>query len=92
MTICFKNDKIIMSFPNSSKTGKKPPINIPAEDIGTKIRNSLVEAKTVLQLLEKHYNDNKNIKDSITSALEALSAAVFLSLEINKDPVGSVHK
>ncbi len=85
MTICFKNDKIIMPLQNFSMSRKKIPINIPEEDLGAKIRNNLVEIKTVLQLLEKHYKGNTDIKNLITSSLESLSSVVFLSLEINKN-------
>ena len=59
--------------------------NIPKENIGAKIRNNLVEVKTVLQILEKNYKENTDIQKLIYSSLQSISDTVFLSFEIDQD-------
>ncbi len=66
-------------------TPSKQYHNIPKENIGAKIRNNLVEVKTILQILEKKHAKNTDLQKLILSSLQSISDTVFLSFEINQE-------
>jgi len=82
MSICFKNGKLVTCREIPLKCKKNQRISIPDENLGSRMRNNLVEANTVLQLLEKQNLPNKNL---VTSALKSLSTAISISREMEKE-------
>lgn len=58
--------------------------NLPKEDTGTKIRNSLVSPKTALDLLAKHYKGKRVSKDFIEMASKDIDKVVKLSKSYRK--------
>lgn len=58
--------------------------NLPKEDIGAKIRNSLVSPKTALDLLAKHYKGKRVPKDFIEMASRDIDEIVKLSKSYGK--------
>lgn len=59
--------------------GQDKKFNLPEEDAGTKIRNSLVSPKVALDLLAKHYKGKKVPKDFIEMASKDIDKIAKLS-------------